>query len=128
MGFSFGVKTGPAGDASAIPAEFPLWGEGLHEKERGDGLGVGNASVADHGERLVEGDDQRLEELSWFQPRGALRQLAREEEIDALVRVRDALVDDAEARPLRRRVASLFQQLALRRVEVRLVPLELPAG
>src|SRR5262249_56148032 len=89
------------------------------------GLRVGELAVADHGERLVEGPDQGLQELALVELALGAREAPREVEVDRLVGVRDRGVNHAEIAPVRRGVAGLLGQLALRGGEVRLARLEL---
>src|SRR5207244_9658201 len=68
---------------------------GAHPEQRRNGLRVGDAAVAHHGERLVERRDQRLDEFARVELGGTLLlKLASHEQLDRLVGIGNGGVDD----------------------------------
>src|SRR6202007_1336731 len=96
----------------------------LNPQKAADGLCVGYAAIAHHFDRLVERHGHRLDKFAGIELRIAfVLPFSGKKHLDRFTRIRDRRMDSAKPSPLRRAVAGLLQQLALRGVEVRLAGL-----
>src|SRR5687768_6634643 len=112
-----------------MPAPTLLLGSPRIDPEETDhGFRVRNAAITDHRDRFLERQLHDLEKLAGVELSLALLQTLGQKDLDGLIRIADRGVEHAETGPVRRDVAGLFQQLALRGVEVRLARLELARG
>src|SRR5688572_26969147 len=82
-------------------------------EQRRHGLGVGDAAVGDHGERLLHRQREDFEEFAAVELALARREAAGAEQLDSLVGVGHRGVDHAQALPVARGVPGLLEQLAL---------------
>ena len=98
------------------------------ERERSDGLGVGQSSLVDRPVELGFGTFDDLEEFSRVELRTDVGQPLRRKELDRLGRIRNHRMHDAQSYPDLRVVAGLLGQLTHARFERRLPGIELPAG
>ena len=97
----------------------------LQPEQADQGLGIGHFAAGAGGVQRLGAHRRQLQELALVEPALAGHQAAGKEDLDALGRVGDRVVQQAGMRPLPRGVAGLLLQFALRAGQRRLARVQL---